>query len=38
MSKVWFTADTHFGHLKTLQLSKRHFETISKLKIVRRMK
>lgn len=27
MSKIWFTADTHFGHQRTLELSKRPFKT-----------
>jgi calcineurin-like phosphoesterase family protein len=26
--RVWFTADTHFGHQRTLELSKRPFDSI----------
>lgn len=28
---IWFTADTHFGHERTLELSKRPFETIEEM-------
>lgn len=31
MSKVWFTGDTHFGHERTRQLSKRPFNTIEEM-------
>jgi len=31
MSKVWFTSDTHFGHQRTLELSRRPFSTIAEM-------
>lgn len=31
MAKVWFTADTHFGHKRTLELSKRPFESVEEM-------
>jgi calcineurin-like phosphoesterase family protein len=31
MSKTWFTADTHFGHQRTLELSKRPFKTVEEM-------
>ena len=31
MSKIWFTADTHFGSQRTLELSKRPFETVTEM-------
>jgi calcineurin-like phosphoesterase family protein len=30
-NKVWFTADTHFGHQRTLELSKRPFKTVEEM-------
>ena len=30
-SKVWFTADTHFGHQRTLELSRRPFKTVDEM-------
>lgn len=31
MSKIWFTSDTHFGSKRTLELSKRPFETVNEM-------
>ena len=28
MNKIWFTSDTHFGSERTLQLSKRPFDSV----------
>lgn len=33
MSNTWFTADTHFGHQRTLELSKRPFKTVEEMNI-----
>lgn len=30
-NKIWFTADTHFGHQRTLELSKRPFSSVSEM-------
>ena len=30
-SKTWFTADTHFGHQRTLELWKRPFQSVSEM-------
>jgi calcineurin-like phosphoesterase family protein len=30
-SKIWFTADTHFGHKRTLELSKRPFTSVEEM-------
>ena len=31
MSKIWFTADTHFGHQRTLELSKRLYSNVEEM-------
>lgn len=31
MAKAWFTSDTHFGSERTLELSKRPFETVEEM-------
>lgn len=31
MSKIWFTADTHFNQERTLQLSKRPFDSVQSM-------
>lgn len=31
---IWFTSDTHFGHLRTLQLHKRPFKTVKEMESV----
>lgn len=31
MSKIWFTSDTHFGSKRTLELSKRPFESVEEM-------
>ena len=31
MSKIWFTADTHFGHQRTLELSKRPYSNVEEM-------
>lgn len=31
MNKVWFTADTHFGHERTLELSKRPYSSVEEM-------
>lgn len=31
MSKIWFTADTHFGHQRTLELSKRPYNSVEEM-------
>lgn len=31
MGKVWFTADTHFGHERTLELSKRPYKNVEEM-------
>ena len=31
MNNIWFTADTHFGHQRTLELSKRPFRTVEEM-------
>lgn len=31
MGDIWFTADTHFGHERTLELSKRPFRTVEEM-------
>ncbi|MGL4452510.1 MAG: metallophosphoesterase family protein [Sarcina sp.] len=31
MSKIWFTSDTHFGSERTLELSKRPFQTVEEM-------
>lgn len=38
MSKVWFTSDTHFGSQRTLELSKRPFNSVEEMdkEIIRR--
>lgn len=30
-NRIWFTSDTHFGSERTLELSKRPFETVTKM-------
>lgn len=31
MSKIWFTSDTHFSHQRTLDLSKRPYNSVSEM-------
>jgi len=31
MSKHWFTSDTHFGHARIIELSKRPFKSVSEM-------
>lgn len=31
MNTIWFTADTHFGHVRTLELSKRPFSFVEEM-------
>lgn len=31
VSRIWFTSDTHFGEIRTLQLSKRPFNSVTEM-------